>query len=149
MDSPAADLFTSAIVSCGPSVPSTAPVERLLGFPPGIVLAFEIVIPAGHSGLTGIALGYGHNGVIPYGGAAFYSGDDDVVGGKYKDNTPGLTWSAFVCNNDLQTHTWEVRFAIANMGQVVPAATPTTLPPALIVTAGNTALEGAANVPTS
>lgn len=144
-----ADLFLSAIVTCGPSVPSTSPTEVALNFPPGQVLGFEIVIPAGHSGLTGIALGYGHNPTIPFGGRSFYSGDDDVVSGTVRDNTPGVPWSAFVCNNDLQPHSWEVRMALANMGQVVQTATPPPLPPSLIVATGNAAMEGLPSVPTS
>ena len=87
-----------------------------LGFQGGILLRFYIVIPDGHSGLTGIALGYGHRAVIPYTAGAYFSGNDEVFAMDWIDSVPGVAWSAFLCNNDLQSHSWEVRFEYNEIG---------------------------------
>lgn len=87
-----------------------------LGFPGGIVGKIRILIPAGHAGLTGIALGYGGNNVIPTGLHAYYSGDNREVIIDYTDLNPGVSWQALLCNNDLITHVWEVDFDLTEIG---------------------------------
>lgn len=133
--------FESAEVTCGPQITVANPTEVVLPFAGGILRHFEIVIPAGHSGLTGISLGFGHRGVIPYGTLAFYSGDDDIIRRDYGDSNPGVPWSAFLVNGDLQLHAWEVRMdfdEIPNVGPVVN----TPIAPADILAAGAQALAG-------
>lgn len=133
--------FESTEVTCAPQVTVANPTEVALPFNGGILRHFEIVIPAGHSGLTGISLGFGHRGIIPYGTLAFYSGDDDIIRRDYTDSNPGVPWSAFLMNGDLQSHVWEIRFdydEIPNVGPVVTAP----IAPADILAAGTQALAG-------
>lgn len=127
--------FESFVVTCPQVVTTGNPTEVVLPFQGGILRHWEIVIPAGHSGLTGIALGFGHRGIIPFGALAFYSGDDDVLRRDYNDPTPGVTWSAFMVNGDLQPHVWEVRMDFDEITNIAPTVD-TPIAPADILTAG-------------
>ena len=72
-----------------------------------------IVIPDGHSGLTGIALAFGHQPVIPYNKGAFISGNDEIIPYDLSDAYPaGVSWSCFLCNLDTGPHTWETRWEL-------------------------------------
>lgn len=113
-----------------------------MGFAGGVLRHFEIVIPPGHAGLTGIALGYGHRGVIPYGELAFYSGDDDKIERNYTDIVPGVPWSAFLCNLDLQAHVWEIRFDLDELDTLPASARSAPIAPSDIIAAGNASFAG-------
>lgn len=134
--------FESAVVTCAASVTTANPTEVVLPFNGGILRHFEIVIPAGHSGLTGIALGFGHNSIIPYGALAYYSGDDDIIRRDYGDVTHGVVWSAFLVNGDLQPHVWEVRMDFDEIPNV-PHVASEPIAPADIVAAGTQSMAGA------
>lgn len=96
-------------VTCAASVPATAPTEIAFNDAPANLRRVTIVIPDGHSGLTGIALGYGHVPIIPRTTGAFISGNDEVIHFDLSNYPIGPPWSAFVCNSDLQSHSWEIR----------------------------------------
>lgn len=72
----------------------------------------EIRIPPGHAFKTGIALGYGHNAILPRAGAAYISGDDEQLFYDLTNYVPGPQWQAFLVNADTQSHTWEIRFEV-------------------------------------
>lgn len=103
-------------VVCTQSITPANFVEVPFTFPPGVLIGYEIVIPDGHAYLTGIALGYGHNIVYPYGGGSFFEGNDEIVRRFVRDQNPGVPWSAFVYNQDLQPHAWQVRFLYDELG---------------------------------
>lgn len=118
-----------------------APVEVFLQqFSPGIPRKLSVVIPAGHSGLTGISAGYGHQPVIPDNRGQFISGDNDVVHLELSNYPAGPQWSVFMFNLDLQPHSWQVRFEFdeiigtAVLTDIVPIA------PDDIAAAGDAAL---------
>lgn len=89
-----------------------------------VVTKVWIIIPDGHSGLTGIALAYGHQPVVPSNPGAFISGNDEEFPIPLSGKPLGVPWSVFVCNNDLQAHTWETRWELT-----IPLSTPTTTTP--------------------
>lgn len=134
--------FEQANVTCAGGVVATAPVQVQFPFVGGIVRKIRIVIPDGHAGLTGIALGYGGNAVVPFGNGAFYSGNDREVILDYTDNVPGVTWAAFLCNLDLQTHSWEIDMDFDDID--AQNATPTIAPvsTSAIIAAGTAAMNG-------
>lgn len=101
----------------------------------GTVRRIVIVIPDGHAGLTGIALGYGHNAVIPRTGRNYYSGNDRVVQFDYADTNSGVAWSAFLCNLDLQAHAWEVDFELDETPDAGGISSPSFIAPADILAA--------------
>lgn len=117
-----------ADVTCPASTAATAPQEVALGFPGGILRRLTIVIPDGHAGLTGIALGYAHNPTMPASKGAFISGNDEVLHYDYVDQQPGVAWSAFLCNLDTQPHTWEVRFELDEVSAPAPSVSNTPIP---------------------
>lgn len=103
------DSVFNYVVSCPASTPATAPVEvPFTGMDPIIIRKCTITIPAGHSGLTGIAIAFGHNNVLPSNTGAFISGDDDLLPFVMDGYPAGVSWSALVCNLDLQPHVWQV-----------------------------------------
>lgn len=108
-----ADLLYVYDVTCAASVVSTTPTE-VVTVPAGpyYVDKVRIIIPDGHSGLTGIALGFGHQPVIPFNPGAFISGNDERYDYDLGDYPPGVAWSVFLCNSDLQSHSWETRWQL-------------------------------------
>lgn len=119
-------------VTVAASVDAAAPTEIPLTWPPGIVRRITIVIPDGHSGLTGIALGYGHTPIMPNTVGAFISSNDEVLHYDINDQTPGVQWQAFVCNSDLQQHSWQIRFELDEITAEGPAPSPAILPVSII-----------------
>ena len=108
-------------VTCPGSTPATAAIEVPFDYAPGIPRRATIIIPDGHAGLTGIALGYGHNAVIPRTTGKFISSNDEFITFDLTNYPAGPVWSAFVCNNDTISHVWEVMLELDE----IPAATPT------------------------
>jgi hypothetical protein len=134
--------FESTVVTCNASVAPSNPTVVALGFDGGIVLAMRIVIPDGHAGLTGIALGYGGNATVPFGALAYYSGNDREIILRYTDNQPGVAWSAFLCNGDTQPHGWEIDF---DLSDALTSNAPTLITPvstSAIIAAGTAAMNG-------
>lgn len=129
-------------VTCAESVAPSAYVEVPLNFTVGILVGFQIVIPDGHSGLTGIALGYGHQPTVPWTAGAFFSGNDEVITRYVRDKVPGVPWSAFLCNQDLQAHSWEVRFMYDELDATAILNTVTAISAADIYAAASTTVNG-------
>lgn len=119
-------------VTCPASTPSSAPLEVAFNDVPANLMAVTIVIPDGHAGLTGIALAYGHQPVLPRTPGAFISGNDEVVRFDMSNYPTGPPWSAFVCNNDLTSHAWEVRLEYDEITAPAVTSPPSAIAPALI-----------------
>lgn len=123
-------------VTCPASTPETEPIEVAFDYPPGIPRKVTIIIPDGHAGLTGIALGYGHNAVIPRTTGKFISSNDEFITFDLSNYPAGPIWSAFVCNNDLLPHAWEVILELDEIAATTNAPAQAALPVADIVTTG-------------
>jgi hypothetical protein len=136
-------VFESTVVTCGPLVPTTNPTIIPLGFDGGLVRVIRIIIPDGHAGLTGIALGYGGNNVLPTTRVGYYSGDGREIVFDYIDQQQGVTWQAFLCNGDTQAHSWEVNFDLDTISDTPTPSVLTPLTPNAILAAGTAALAGA------
>ena len=135
-----ADLLYVYDVTCAASIAASAAIE-VACVSAGLysVTKVRIVIPDGHSGLTGIALAFGHNPVIPANQGAFISGNDETYDYELGDYPPGVAWSVFLCNNDTQAHIWETRWE-CNLLTDTPTALPQTpVTPMDIYTAAATA----------
>lgn len=83
-----------------------------------------ITIPDGHAGLTGIAIAFGHNAVIPSNAGAYITGNDWTFPFDLHNYPNGVAWSAFVCNLDLQPHSWQVIFEGDNLTSTDTSAIP-------------------------
>jgi hypothetical protein len=134
--------FESIVVTCLPSVQPTAFRTVPFPFDGGTLRKVRILIPAGHAGLTGIALGYGGNNVIPLGTGAFYFGDDREIVLDYTDNVPGVSWAAFVFNTDSLQHSWEVDMDFDDADATNSGAVITPVSSAAILAAGTAAMNG-------
>jgi hypothetical protein len=132
----------AAVVACSANRAATNRLQVPLGFPGGILRIIRIVIPAGHAGLTGIALGYGGNNVVPVGTQQYYFGDDREIIIDYTDNVPGVSWGAFVFNTDDLNHSWEVDMDFDEVGATNVGATITPVSTADILAAGVNAMSG-------
>jgi hypothetical protein len=133
----------AAVVACGANRPSTNQLQVPLNFPGGYLRIIRIVIPAGHAGLTGIALGYGGNPTIPFGNQQFYFGDDREIIIDYTDNVPGVNWSAFVFNTDDLNHSWEVDMDFDEIGASNATSSIVPVSPTDILAAGTAAMGAA------
>ena len=132
----------ASVVTCPATQPPTRPLEVPLGFDGGILRVIRIVIPNGHAGLTGIALGYGGNATIPSGVDAYYSGDGREIIIDYVDNVPGVSWSAFLVNGDEIVHSWEVDMDFDEVGATNASSSIAPVSTADILAAGTVAMNG-------
>lgn len=92
------------------------------------VTRVEIVIPAGHVGLTGIQLWYGGGPALPY-DSGWFSGDNDVIRTSLSDIYPqGVGWSVAMLNNDAIQHGWQTRWFLTYVtaSSNLPSAPPLT-----------------------
>lgn len=104
------EIFT---VTAQPNTPQSSAVEVELSFAQGIVRQIEIVIPAGHAGLTGLAIAQAHQVVIPASGATWIIGDNEPIKWPLENYLDADTWSAFAYNTDaVYPHSWYLRFLI-------------------------------------
>jgi len=96
------------IVSPPNSPPVSATTERV-DFPPGIVEAITVEIPAGHAGKTGIAVSFGNNQIIPTGGSAWMSGNKKTIRYDLDDMFPGgVGWFVDHYNSGKRAHTFRL-----------------------------------------
>lgn len=119
------DVTCPAATVGGPAGTAVANVS----FPPSEVEWIEIVIPDGHAGTTGIALQQAHGQVIPANLGASISGNDEQFRFHFTDLLANGNWQAALVNNDLQPHSWEIRFGVAirdNARQITPPSADTT-----------------------
>ncbi len=56
-----------------------SPLETSFALPQGELVSIEVVIPAGHAGLTGLAIDYSGEHIFPWGRGTFLQGDDDKI----------------------------------------------------------------------
>lgn len=134
--------FESQVVTCLSARLPSNPIRQPLTFSGGILRRIHVLIPAGHAGLTGIALGYGGNPTVPFGNQAYYSGDSREIILDYLDNNPGVSWAAFMCNIDTISHSWEVDMEFDDVAGNTTATVLTPLSPTDIIAAGTAALNG-------
>lgn len=128
-------------MTCAPGVSAAAPTEvNLDGVNACSIVRVTLRIPAGHAGKTGIALGYGHQAVLPRTAGRFISGDDEVVVYDMSNYADGPQWQAFLINADTIPHTWEVRVEVDEL--VSPGAVPLRVPidPLDLMAAGSAAV---------
>lgn len=62
-----------------PNTPSDQWVEQLVELPRGLLRQVSILIPPGHSGLTGIRIRYGLEYIIPWHSDSWISGDGEKI----------------------------------------------------------------------
>lgn len=132
----------STVVTCDASVVTTNPTMVQLPFPGGILHVVRIVIPDGHAGLTGIALGFGNTPIIPITPGQFYSGNDRIVTIDYVDNVPGTNWQAFMCNLDTIPHSWEVDMDFDEVDVTNTSSLISPVSGTAIIAAGTAAMNG-------
>jgi len=90
-----------------------SPQVTNVSFNPGNVVGIQIIIPAGHAGLTGIALRSGKSQYVPRTSGSFVVSDDEVV--KWDvEGAPGTgNWEAVAFNtDDSYSHSFFLRFLV-------------------------------------
>ena len=128
-------------VACNAGVLQANAVETALTFDPGVVREIEIVIPAGHAGVTGLAIANAHQIVIPNKGSVWIIGDDEVIRWPMDGYLNSGSWSAFTYNTDFaNAHTWYFRFLIDEIRDTLNATVPTPLTSAQIFDSAATQL---------
>lgn len=100
-------------VSCPANTPASAPVSVDVSFRASRVEWIQIVIPDGHSGLTGIALAQGHGQVLPATAGQFIEGNDEEPRFEFTDLLGNGNWQALLYNQDTIAQPWQIRFEVA------------------------------------
>jgi hypothetical protein len=119
-------------VTAPANTPASAPVTVATTFPTGDVVGLEVVIAAGHSGLTGIYLTTGGGRAIPINKSAWITGDDEKLTYDLVDYLDSGAWAAVVYNVDVFDHTWQVRYLVHDPRKAPLAVEPPPIPTALI-----------------
>ena len=108
-----ADRIEIRTVTCPAGTAQAAAIETDLSFAAGTVRQLDILIPAGHSYLTGIAVAQSHGISIPASGDDWIIGDDNTLNYYVKDSFNNGSWSAFTYNSDVTyPHSWQLRFHV-------------------------------------
>jgi hypothetical protein len=126
-----ADRVEVATVTVPAGTAPDTPISTDVSFPPGTVTGIEVVIPDGHAGLTGLALGQAGSAVIPATPGAFLISNDEKITWDISGALNNGDWQAICYNRDGYDHTFYLRFLITEISD-----TPTTEPlPAVAVSA--------------
>lgn len=131
-------------VECAAETAAASPVEVATAFPPGLVEKVWVVIPAGHAGLTGIALAVAHEPVVPRQTRKapgeswrFIEGDNESIPFDLDNYPDSGAWSAWLFNTDAIVHRWQLRFEINELPRPLAGpGIPQVLPPGEIEGAG-------------
>lgn len=89
-----------------------------LSFAPGVVEWFDIVIPSGHNGFTGIALGHNGNRVYPRTG--YLTANDHVFHWVLESRINSGSWQAFGYNTDGFQHSFYVYIGVLDPERLPP-----------------------------
>lgn len=113
--------------SCTAGTPATSYTLTPAGIATVLLHRFEVRIPPGHQGLTGIALVDSGSFVIPYspGSTAWLIGDDDDLSYNYGREL-GANVQLATYNTGTYDHAWQVRMVYTPMsvsGLDVPVIT--------------------------
>lgn len=119
-------VFNSLTVPKGTasSAPATAPWD--LGSV--VIVNIEVMIPPGHAGLTGLAIAYSGQQLVPWAnGNAWLKGDDltRVIPFDFQVGRP-LTLSGF--NTDIFDHTFYLLAEVTDLSQPITATRPGLVP---------------------
>lgn len=114
------ELFT---VTAQPGTTQAAAQETELPFAQGVVRGVQIVIPAGHAGLTGLAIAQAHQVIIPASGTTWIIGDNESIRWPLENYLDADTWSAFSYNTDaVYPHSWYLRFLVDEIEAPTPGS---------------------------
>lgn len=108
-----------------PSCAASSSAVVSLVFSEAEIDTIEVFIPKGHAGLTTFFLGYGTAQVIPFQPGDVLTGDDVRFTFDISSYPTGSQWAAFMTNNDVYVHVWEVTFYLT---EITTDETPGPLP---------------------
>lgn len=105
-----------------------APLEQALSFLEAELLELELIIPDGHSGLTGFALEHSGQQVIPATDGAWIIGNDERIEWPLAGYPTGQHWRARAYNLDAHDHTFHLRLLLAELSRQERAGGRVVLP---------------------
>lgn len=115
------ELFT---VTCPPGTLQSAPIVVDTLFDIGQVDRVEILVPPGHSGLTGFQLRHSGAGVFPREDNKFVTADSEIIKWDVDDVPTSGRWALRVFNADIYPHSWYVRYLVREIGVQAPISRP-------------------------
>jgi hypothetical protein len=116
-----ADRVESFAVDVPAGTTRAAPLSQALTFRQGEVLRLELIIPDGHRALTGFALAYAGQRVVPATNGAWIVGNDDTLDWPLEGLPTGGRWVAQAYNDGTFAHTFYVRFHVNELDLGAPA----------------------------
>ena len=103
--------------SCAANTAATAFTKTAVGLTFCFLWTWEVRIPPGHAGVTGIALLDSNTFILPFEGttAAWLIGDDDLLRYPYELELGANVQLATYNTSTLYTHGWQCRFVYTPM----------------------------------
>lgn len=108
----AVERIKTFVVSVPAATTSASPQETQLVFNPAHVVGIELIIPPGHNGFTGIALGQGHKAVLPDAAGDWIIGSGEKIEWPLHGFLNTGNWQAFTYNTSPVPHSFYIRFLL-------------------------------------
>lgn len=95
-----------------------------------LLWSWNVRIPPGHAGVTGIALVDSGNFILPYAnpGPAWLIGDDDDLTFPYLKQLGSNVVVAYYNTSTLYTHGWQLRFVYTPLSDLTESSDPIVVP---------------------
>ena len=103
---------------------AVAPVTQAITLEDASLVDVELVIPPGHSGLTGVRVRMSNQQVLPWGSGSWIVADDYRRVFEVNSEIGRRTVSVQAYNTDIFPHTFDLRFHIRDLTSNVDAGTP-------------------------
>lgn len=104
-------------------VVSTAPSKQSIAFRKGIVTELQIVVPAGHAGLTGIRFTLASTTLLPITKGSWIITDDEIIRWPLAGFLESGAWGVEYYNEDIHAHDWFIRLLINEARVATPIVT--------------------------
>jgi len=109
------DRYYQATVTTNPGVTSLAPLTTAVILENALLVDIEILIPTGHTGLTGVRVRQSGQQILPFGSSSFIVADDYLRIFDINTEVGARSISVQSYNNDIYQHTHYLRFHIRDL----------------------------------
>lgn len=109
------DRYYQASIATNAFTSINAPLTTVISLENALLLDIEILIPAGHTGLTGVRVRFSQQQVLPFGSNSWIVADDYLRIFDINQEVGSKTVSVQTYNNDIYQHTFYLRFHIREL----------------------------------
>lgn len=127
------NLVQTFTVTCAAGTASTSPVTQDTTLGVVDVSDIQIVIPSGHSGLTGLRILLGGSQVLPRNDGGWIIGDDERLDYQVTGYLNTGLWQAEMYNTGIYDHSWQLRYTAEYVYPDPTPPAPLLIPSPIIV----------------